>query len=252
MNKIFKINFAFFLLIFIHTTIAQDEARISSTWQVQKFEITPTLPQNETDRNLAVKAKIDLKNVSARPAATLTLRISTAAEIASVNINGSSVQFTKGEEKVNAAVSLQRIVIRVPSVQPNASISATVDYKLAVKENSGLSSISPGGSQFLPMSFWYPTPNSWFFSRGADLAPFKLAVNGAGGQTLLSSGSGGDSGGYDQKLNGQPFLLVGSGTQLRQTAFRYITQKAWALRSKSVQPNWQPLPRKQKLSQQNI
>ncbi len=210
MNKIFKINFAFFLIIFTHTTFAQDEVRIASTWQVQKYDITATLPQSEMDRNLSVKAKIDLKNVSGRPATTLTLRISTAAEISTVNVNGSALEFTKGEEKVNAATSLQRIVIRVPSVQPNASLSAAIDYKLTVKENSGLNSISPGGSQFLPMSFWYPTPNSWYFSRGADFAPFRVSVNAAGGQTLLSSGSSGISGDYDQKLNGQPFFVTGN------------------------------------------
>jgi len=207
MNKVFKINFAFFLSIFIYSASAQDEARISSTWQVQKYDITATLPQNETDRNLLLKAKIDLTNVSGRPAATLTLRISTAAEISSLIINGSPVEFTKGEEKVNAAVSLQRVAIRVPSVQPNGSLSAVVDYKLTVKENSGLNSISPGNSQFLPMAFWYPTPNSWYFSRGADFAQFKITVNTAGVQTLSSGIS--ESGSFVQKFYGQPFFVTG-------------------------------------------
>jgi len=209
MKEFLVIAFAFLLFTCAFSTFAQDDNRISSTWQVQKYDIAATLPQNDSDRNLAVKAKIDLKNVSSRPAMTLTLRISSAADISSVNISGSSVDFTKGEEKINAATSLQRLVIRVPSVQPGASLSAIVDYKLNIKENSGLDSISPDGSQFMPMSFWYPTPNSWYFSRGADFAPFRMTVNAAGGQTILSSGVE-TGGGFEQKLGGQPFFVSGS------------------------------------------
>lgn len=187
---------------------AQTDARISATWQVQKYDINATLPQSDTDRNLLVKAKIDIKNVSNIPASTLTLRIGSSAEITAVNINGASVDFTKGEEKINSAVSLQRIVLRIPSVQPNGTVSATVDYKFNVKDNSGLNAISPAGSQFLPTSFWYPTPNSWYFARGADFAPVRLQVQ-AGGQTIVSSGAEA-AGAFDQKLNGQPFFLTGN------------------------------------------
>ncbi len=187
---------------------AQTDARISATWQVQKYDINATLPQSDTDRNLLVKAKIDIKNVSNIPASTLTLRIGSSAEITAVNINGASVDFTKGEEKINSAVSLQRIVLRIPSVQPKGTVSATVDYKFNVKDNSGLNAISPAGSQFLPTSFWYPTPNSWYFARGADFAPVRLQVQ-AGGQTIVSSGAEA-AGAFDQKLNGQPFFVTGN------------------------------------------
>ncbi|MEO7674795.1 MAG: tetratricopeptide repeat protein, partial [Pyrinomonadaceae bacterium] len=217
MKIIYWARVAFLLFAFALHVIAQTEARISATWQVQKYDIAAILPQAESDRNLAVKAKIDIKNVSSAPASTLTLRIGSNAEITSVNINGAAVDFTKGEEKINSAVSLQRIVLRIPSVPPNGIVSAIVDYKFNVKDNSGLNAISPAGSQFLPTSFWYPTPNSWYFARGADFAPFSLKVSPAYGLTAVSSGSvavvaGGSENpnSFEQKLNGQPFFVAGN------------------------------------------
>ena len=190
------------------TALTQDDTRPSATWQVQKYDISVTLPQAEADRNLTAKAKLDVRNVSGRPASTLTLRIGSAADVTSVNVGGAATDFTKAEEKINAATSLQRIVLRIPTVQPNAAASVTVDYKFNVKDNSGVGAISPVGAQFLPTSFWYPTPNSWFFARGADFAPFRLQVQGAL-QAAVASGT--EAGGaFDQKLAGQPFFLTGS------------------------------------------
>ncbi|MEP6703517.1 MAG: hypothetical protein ABJB34_01810, partial [Acidobacteriota bacterium] len=198
------------ILLFISLTgssNAQDDTRVSATWRVNRYDISATLPQAETDRSLSAKAKLDLTNVSARPATTLTLRISPAAEITAVSVNGITADFTKGEEKVGTG-SLQRIAVRVPPVQAGGSLSTTVDYKINVKENSGLSAISQNGSQFLPLSFWYPTPNSWYFARGGDYAPFHLQVT-AGGQTVVSSGT--ETGGaFDEKFRGQPFFVTGS------------------------------------------
>src|SRR5688500_6334514 len=125
------ILFALLLCAFSMRVFAQD-APISATWQVQKYDINVTLPQNESDRFLTAKAKIDVKNVSARPASTLTLRISTSAEVSPVNVNGSTAEFTKSEEKVGTG-SLQNVRVRVPSVQPGGSMSVTVDYKLNIK-----------------------------------------------------------------------------------------------------------------------
>ena len=202
---------AFLFLIFVQVTFAQDaDTRPTATWQVQKYDIAVTLPQSEADRNLAVKAKLDVKNVSARPASTLTLRIGSSADVATVSAGGTNIDFTKAEEKITSATSLQRIVLRIPSVQPNGIISLSVDYKFNVKDNSGVSSISSLGAQFLPTSFWYPTPNSWYFARGGDFAPFRMQVNG---QPAISSGgavSSYSSGFYENKLNGQPFFLSGS------------------------------------------
>ncbi|HTH38022.1 MAG TPA: hypothetical protein VL572_08650, partial [Pyrinomonadaceae bacterium] len=207
--KIFrKATLALLVSTFASLTFGQDDTRPSATWQVQKYDISATVPQTDADRNMIVKAKLDLKNVSLRPASTLTLRIGSGAEITAVNVSGTAIDFTKAEEKINAATSLQRIVLRLTTVPPNGTVSATVDYKFNVKDNNGLNALAPTGAQFLPTSFWYPTPNSWYFARGNDNAPFRIQVQ-APGQTVVSSGS--ESGGaFDQKLGGQPFFAAGS------------------------------------------
>lgn len=199
---------AFLLVIFTVFAGAQDESRASKTWEVQKYDITAALPQSETDRNLAVKAVLSVKNVSNKPASTLTLRISPNAEVSSVKLNDAAADFIKGEEKIGNIGTLQRIAVRVPATQSNGSLSVSVDYKLNVKENSGLSALSSAGSQFLPLSYWYPTPNSWYFARGGDFAPFRVQVNAGNGQTIVSSGTitGKD---FEQKLTGQPFFVAG-------------------------------------------
>src|SRR5215204_6500938 len=135
------------LFTFITDVDAQDDTRPTATWQVTRYDITATLPQAAADRNLTARAKIDVKNVSPRPASTLSLRISPAAEIASISSNGATADFTKAEEKVGTG-SLQRIIIRVPAVAPGGALAVTVDYKINVKDNSGLNAISPVGSQF--------------------------------------------------------------------------------------------------------
>ncbi|MEP7076946.1 MAG: hypothetical protein ABI878_14155, partial [Acidobacteriota bacterium] len=142
-------------------------------------------------------------------AGTVTLRISPSAEISAVNVNAATADFTKREEKINASASLQRISVRVPSVAVGGTLTATIDYKLNVKENSGSGLITPAGAQFLPLSFWYPTPNSWYFARGADHAPFRINVTGPTDVSWLSSGA--DSGAaFDSTVAGQPFFVGGS------------------------------------------
>ena len=177
MNKFSNIAFAFILLVFSLSVYSQGDTRASATWRVQKYDITATLPQDEKDRNLAVKAVLTLMNVSSGPAPTLTLRISPNAAVSAISINGSTADFSKSEEKINASNSLQRLGIRFPSASAGAVVTAIVDYKLSNKENSALNALSPTGAQFLPMSFWYPTPNSWYFARGADSASFRIHVN---------------------------------------------------------------------------
>ena len=208
MNKISSVIFTILLLISVFSVFAQDDSRAFVTWQVQKYDVTATLPQTETDRNLAVKAVLNLKNVSSSAGSRLTLRISPSAEVSSVKVNDATADFSKGEEKLGTG-TLQRIIVRLPSIPPNQTFSVAVDYKLNVKENSGLNAISPTGAQFLPLSFWYPTPNSWYFARGADYAPFLLKVNAANNLAVLSSGAA-SANGFDQKLNGQPFFIAGN------------------------------------------
>ena len=165
-----RIPFAIiFLTILAAIVSAQDESRAAATWQVQKYDINAALPQNAADRNITSKATLTLKNVSGSPATTLSLRISPAAEVSSISINGATADFSKREEKISANAALQRVVVRLPSVPPGGSVTAAVEYKIPVKENTGLAAISPVASQFLPLSYWYPTPNSWYFPRGADM-----------------------------------------------------------------------------------
>lgn len=216
---------AFVIGLFFTLNIhAQDESRALITWQVQKYDIVATLPQNETDRNLTVKAVLNLKNVSNGAASRLTLRISQSAEIAGVKVNDAAVNYTKGEEKIDASRTLQRIVVSAPSIQPNTTFAVAVDYKLNVKENSGLNALSPVGSQFLPLSFWYPTPNSWYFPRGADYAPVRLQVNSASGSTAIASGTN-NANTFEQKLNGQPFFVSGSWDKIDANGVSVFVQK---------------------------
>ena len=209
MRKFSTVIFAFLLFAFVFVAFAQDESRVSKTWEVQKYNITATLPQSETDRYLTVKAALNLRNVASTAATRLTLRISPSAEVSSVKVNDMVADFTKGEEKIGGNRNLQRILLRLPSIQTGTSFSIAVDYKLKVEENSGLNALSPIGSQFLPLSFWYPTPNSWYFARGADFAPLRLQVNSASGETIIAPGiQSGNS--FEQKSYGQPLFTTGS------------------------------------------
>lgn len=207
MNK--PLSFIYLLLTCALAASAQTETRLATTWQVQKYDISATLPQADTDRYLNATALLTIRNVSANPASTLTLRISDKAEISAVKINGAATDFTKGEEKIGGNRSLQRVLMRMAAVPAGAAVPVEVAYKLKVEENSGLNTLSPIGSQFLPLSFWYPTPNSWFFARGADFAPISVKVTSANGQTVYSSGS--ESGGvFENKSSGQPFFVAGN------------------------------------------
>lgn len=202
------IIFAFSLFTFTFNIFAQDESRASKTWEVVKYDLTATLPADEKNRYLIVKANLELKNVGTTAASRLTLRISPSAEVSAVNINGTAAEFSKGEEKLGSG-TLQRIILRSPSVQPNSNFSVSVDYKLKNDANSGLNALSSIQTQFLPLSFWYPTPNSWYFARGGDYAPTKIQMNSANGLSLLASGAE-TAGSFDQKMSVQPFFVAGN------------------------------------------
>ncbi len=179
-----------------------------ATWQVQRYDIDVTLPA-DAGRTITAKAIVTAKNVSGRPATSLTLRIASSAEVTAIKINDAVADFSKAEEKINANTSLQRLSSRIASVPANGTVTAVVDYKLTVAENTALNSLSPSGTQFLPLSYWYPTPNSWFFARGADQAPFRIKVSGATGQSVVSAGVETPNG-FDQKSNCQPFWAAGN------------------------------------------
>ena len=201
--------FLLFITFLAALAAAQDDTRATATWQVQKYDISANVPAADADRTLTVRATISVKNVSSSPASTLSFRISPGADVSAVTINGSAAEVTKREERIGANGSLQRVMVRIPSAAPGAIVTAVVDYKLNVKENSGLASLSPSGAAFLPLSYWYPTPNSWYFARGADYAPFQVKVTAPSGMSVISSGS--ETAGVFSNANaGQPYFLAGS------------------------------------------
>jgi len=183
---------------------AQDEAR--AVWQVTGFDIAVNNPG--ADRSLRAKASVSVRNVGRASGSTLTLRINSKAEIKTATIAGGTARFRSLPEPRGNA---QRITVTLPgSVGPNESTTVSVEYSLPVAENSGLAALSPIGSQFLPSSLWYPTPNTAFAAHGADYAPFRLTVSGV---TAISSGLEKSAGGnsvFDQPLNAQPFFVSGN------------------------------------------
>lgn len=208
MHKLLSITVAVLFFGAFNLLHAQDPARggPTATWKVLKYDLDVTLPA-ASSRSMAAKAVLSLKNVSGSPASTLTLRISPEAVVSSVKINGATVEHSRSEETGGGA-RLQRAAVRFPSVAPNIDLTAIVDYRIDLKENSVLSSITPASSTFLPLSFWYPTPNSWFFTRGADMAPLRIKVISPGGLSVVSSGT--ETGGtFDQALAVQPFFIAG-------------------------------------------
>src|SRR4051794_10959238 len=97
---------AFFITFFVFAAFSQmgvaQDARPTATWQVQKYDLSVTLPTTDTDRSVISKANITVKNVSATPASTISLRISPSADITAAAVNGATAEFTKREEKVGA------------------------------------------------------------------------------------------------------------------------------------------------------
>ncbi|HYE16779.1 MAG TPA: tetratricopeptide repeat protein [Pyrinomonadaceae bacterium] len=179
-------------------------------WQVTGYDITVSAPGAAGgERAISARARIDARNVGAGAGRTMTLRINPDAKEVSATVGGASARVRQGSE---ARTKLQTAQVALPSaVEPGGSVSVTVEYRLPVAENTGLAAVSPEGLQFLPLSFWYPTPNTPVAPRGADYAPFRLTVQGAaGGETVVSSGKAAQGGaGFEQTLNAQPFFLTG-------------------------------------------
>lgn len=194
---------------------AAAQTPVSVIWQVTLFDVNATVPQN--DRTLSAVATINATNVGNGAGRTLTLRLNSKASVKSVTVGGAAASFRPGTEPRG---DLQKIEITLPSsVSPNGNVSATVTYTLAVESNSGLAAISPIGSEFLPLSFWYPMPNTPYSVRGADTAPFRLTVNIP---NAISSGveKGGSAGSisFEQSLSGQPFFVQGDWDKLEGAA----------------------------------
>lgn len=206
----------FLLLTLILCLVTQAGAQAPATviWQVNSFDINANVQQAE--RVLNVVATITATNVGSGSGRTMTLRLNSKASVKSVTVGGAATTFRPGSETRG---DLQRIEIALPaSVAPNSNVTAAVTYALPVESNSGLTAISPIATQFLPLSFWYPMPNTPYSVRGVDTAPFRLAVNIP---NAISSGveKAGPSGvSFEQSLHGQPFFLQGDWDKLEGSA----------------------------------
>ena len=198
------------LSFFTHssTVYAQEEAR--AAWQVTNFDITANIQQPE--RTLSATAILTAQNVGRGAGSSFTFRIHSKASVKSVTAGGATANFRAVPE---TAGGLQRLTATLPSsVQPGATLVLNISYTIPIESNSGVTAISPAGSQFLPQSQWYPAPNTHLTIRGADTAPFRLTVNGP---NVISSGvekSAGGSSVFEQSLNAQPFFVQGDWDRL--------------------------------------
>jgi tetratricopeptide (TPR) repeat protein len=202
-------------LILCLVTQAAAQAPATVIWQVNSFDVNASVQQDE--RSLSGVATINATNVGTGSGRTLTLRLNSKASVKSVTAGGGAASFRPGQEPRG---DLQRVEITLPAaVAPNASVTVAVTYVLPVESNSGLTAISPIGTQFLPLSFWYPMPNTPYSVRGADTAPFHLTVNIP---NAISSGveKAGPSGSvtFDQPLYAQPFFVQGDWDKLEGAA----------------------------------
>lgn len=207
LKELMKIFRTFLILTFICLIFAkagaQDEP--SAAWLVTRFDITATVPP-ATERALTARSILTIRNIGRGAGSSLTLRISPKAEIKAVTAGDATATFRAGDVRND----LQLVRVTLPAaVAPGASINIALDYRLPVAENTGLAALSPAGSQFLPLSNWYPVHSSLASPRGVDVAPLRLTVNNAGGDMVVASGRGSGST-FDQMLKVQPFFLTGS------------------------------------------
>ena len=187
---------------------AQQPAEAGPAWQVTTYDVNVNAAgAYGSERAISARATIMARNVGGAPGRTLTLRISPDAKVETASVGGQSARFTAGRD---ARAQLQTAQITLPTPVPvGGTLTAALDYRLPVTENSGLAAVSPLGLQFLPLSNWYPTPNTLVAPRGADYAPVRLTVTGlTSGETLVSTGKA-VGGGFEQALNAQPFFVTG-------------------------------------------
>lgn len=203
MNRI-KILLASLLLTLLPVVSAAQLETSGATWVVTRFDITANVASGE--RALTGHAVITAKNVG-RAGSTFSVRLNPKAEVKSASVNDAPAS-VRTRTDVRGDLLLATVNLPAPAA-PDSIIKVTIDYRVPVEENAGLASITQLGSQFLPLSFWYPAPNTAFSIRGADSAPIHLTVNSSEGETLVSSGQASGSS-YELAINGQPFFVRGS------------------------------------------
>ena len=181
----------------------------------------------QAERTLNVTATLAATNIGGGAGRTFTVKLNSKAKISTVTVNGAAATFRPGTEPRG---DLFKAEVSLPNMaNPGANATLVVNYTLPVESNSGLAAISPVGTAFLPLSFWYPMPNTPFTLRGADTAPFHLTVNMPG---IISSGvekSAAGSSTFDQSLSAQPFLFKATGTKWKvavtRDPFRFLLAK---------------------------
>jgi len=196
------------LLLLLQVPVANlGQTTTTVIWQVNSFDLNVNVQQDQ--RLIGVTATLNATNVGNGTGRTLTVRLNSKVSIKSVTVAGSPANFRQTPE---ARADVQKFEIALPSaVAPNASTNVTVNYSYPVESNTGLAAISPIGTHFLPLSFWFPMPNTPFTIRGADTAPFKIAINlpNAVSGGIEKSGSAAGSISFEQPLHGQPFFVQG-------------------------------------------
>ncbi|HKR14789.1 MAG TPA: tetratricopeptide repeat protein [Pyrinomonadaceae bacterium] len=212
-----KIFFSLSLLVCLLVPSAPAQTQTApAVWLVTLFDINANVQQAE--RTISIVAGINATNVGGSPSRTMTVRLNSKASVKSVTAGGAATTFRPG---VEARGDLQRIEIALPSAAtPGTATSVSVTYTLPVETNSGLAAISPIGTQFLPLSFWYPMPNTPYTQRGGDTAPFRVTVNigNAIASGVEKNGAAGSITFEQSLLHGQPFFLQGDWDKLEGAA----------------------------------
>ena len=207
-----------FLLMLLVCLLVPAQAQTPAAppvWQVNSFDVNATVQQPE--RAINVVSTINATNVGGSPGRTLTVRLNSKASVKSVTAGGAAATFRPIAESRG---DLQQLQIALPSsANPGASMTVSVTYALPVESNTGLAAISPIATQFLPLSFWFPMPNTPYSVRGGDTAPFKLTVNLPNAiSSGVEKGGAGGSVTYEQSLYGQPFFVQGDWDKLEGAA----------------------------------
>jgi hypothetical protein len=213
MNRILALTVTTIALM-LYSSNARAQEPASAAWQITGFDVNANIQQPE--RTLSAVAILNVTNVGRGTGQYFAFRINSKAIIKAVTVAGATANTRSVPESQGNA---QRITVTLPGpVAPNSAFVINITYSLPVDSNTGLAAISQLGAQFLPLSFWYPTPNTALSVRGADTAPFRVVVNGS---NVISSGSEkpGAGGGstYEQTLNGQPFFVQGDWEKIEAT-----------------------------------
>ena len=199
-----KIIASILTTLFLFSSVVQTQEEARAAWQITNFDISANVQQAE--RTLSAVAILNATNVGRGTGSSFTFRIANKAIIKSVTIGGATANFRTVPESYG---NLQRVTVTLPnSIASGGTLVINISYSLPVESNTGIAAISPLGFQFLPLSFWYPQPNTPFSARGADTAPIHLVVNGA---NIISSGveksTSPASTIYEQTLFAQPFFV---------------------------------------------